>query len=81
VLLVGAGEMIALVAAHFAKSAAQAHDGGQPHAERGEALAQRLGGHTMPWPNCPARLHEFDVVVSCTASTCRSSAWAPWSAR
>ena len=32
------------------------------------ALAARLGGQAMGLAELPARLHEFDVVVSCTAS-------------
>ncbi|HEX4510177.1 MAG TPA: glutamyl-tRNA reductase, partial [Burkholderiaceae bacterium] len=35
---------------------------------RGAALAAKLGGAAMPLSELPARLAEFDVVVSCTAS-------------
>jgi len=37
--------------------------------ERGEALAKRFGAGVMPLADLPQRLHEFDAVISCTAST------------
>src|SRR5213076_2963345 len=37
--------------------------------ERGERLATRFGGEVMRLADLPSRLHEYDVVVSCTAST------------
>ena len=37
--------------------------------ERGEKLASRFGGEVMHLGEVPARLHEFDAVISCTAST------------
>ncbi|HUD34697.1 MAG TPA: glutamyl-tRNA reductase, partial [Variovorax sp.] len=37
--------------------------------ERGEQLAARFGGQAMRLADLPARLGEFDIVVSCTAST------------
>ena len=36
---------------------------------RGEALAARFGAQALRLADLPARLHEFDAVVSCTAST------------
>jgi glutamyl-tRNA reductase len=36
--------------------------------ERGEKLAARFGGEVMRLADLPARLHEFDIVVSSTAS-------------
>ena len=36
--------------------------------ERGEKLATRFGAETMRLADLPGRLHEFDVVISCTAS-------------
>ena len=70
VLFVGAGEMIELVATHFAARKPQVDGGGQPHAgarrEAGRPLRRR---GACAWPTCRQRLHEFDVVVSCTAST------------
>jgi glutamyl-tRNA reductase len=69
VLFVGAGEMIELAAAHFcAKNPRQVAIANRTLA-RGEALAARFGAATLPLAELPDRLHEFDVVVSCTAST------------
>ena len=36
---------------------------------RGEKLASRFGAQVMPLADLPGRLHEFDAVISCTAST------------
>ncbi|MFM9878952.1 MAG: glutamyl-tRNA reductase [Burkholderiaceae bacterium] len=69
VLFVGAGEMIELAAIHFcAKNPRQVAITNRTLA-RGEALAARFGAQTLPLAELPDRLHEFDVVVSCTAST------------
>ena len=69
VLLVGAGEMIELVAAHFAKQQPLSLAVANRTQERGETLAARFGGQALRLADLPDRLHEFDVVVSCTAST------------
>jgi glutamyl-tRNA reductase len=37
--------------------------------ERGEALASRFGAQALRLADLPTRLHEFDAVISCTAST------------
>ena len=37
--------------------------------ERGERLAARFGAESLRLSDLPARLHEFDAVISCTAST------------
>ena len=69
VLFVGAGEMIELAATHFAARQPQAIAIANRTLERGEKLATRLGGEVMRLADLPERLHEFDAVVSCTAST------------
>ena len=69
VLLVGAGEMIELTAAHFAARQPLAMTLANRTAERSERLARRFGAQAMALADLPLRLHEFDVVVSCTAST------------
>lgn len=69
VLLVGAGEMIENLAAHFAASGPAGIWIANRTAERGAALAERFGAQSMRLADVPARLHEFDVVASCTAST------------
>jgi glutamyl-tRNA reductase len=70
VLFVGAGEMIELAATHFAAKNPQAIVIANRTMERGEALAARFAGaSTMHLSELPSRLHEFDAVISCTAST------------
>jgi glutamyl-tRNA reductase len=69
VLFVGAGEMIELVATHFAAKTPKAMAVANRTLERGERLAARLGAQALRLADVPARLHEFDIVVSCTAST------------
>ena len=69
VLFVGAGEMIELAATHFAARSPKAMAIANRTLERGEKLANRLGGEVMRLADLPDRLHEFDAVVSCTAST------------
>jgi glutamyl-tRNA reductase len=69
VLFVGAGEMIELVATHFAARSPKAMALANRTLERGERLATRFGGEAMRLSDMPNRLHEFDAVISCTAST------------
>ena len=69
VLFVGAGEMIELVATHFAARAPKSMAIANRTLERGEKLAARFGAQTLRLADLPSRLHEFDVVVSCTASS------------
>ncbi|MBX3658636.1 MAG: glutamyl-tRNA reductase [Ramlibacter sp.] len=69
VLFVGAGEMIELAATHFAARNPKAIAIANRTLERGEKLASRFGGEVMRLSELPERLHEFDAVVSCTAST------------
>ncbi|RZI91870.1 MAG: glutamyl-tRNA reductase [Variovorax sp.] len=69
VLFVGAGEMIDLAVTHFAAKEPKAITIANRTMERGEALASRFGGEAMRLADLPARLAEFDIVVSCTAST------------
>jgi glutamyl-tRNA reductase len=69
VLFIGAGEMIELCATHFAAQKPRELVVANRTAERGLKLAERFNGHAMPLAELPARLHEFDIVVSCTAST------------
>ena len=69
VLFVGAGEMIELAATHFAARAPARMAVANRTLERGEKLATRFGAEAIRLADLPARLHEFDVVVSCTASS------------
>ncbi len=69
VLFVGAGEMIELAATHFAAKNPKGIAIANRTLERGEKLASRFGGEVMRLADLPSRLHEFDAVVSSTAST------------
>ena len=68
ILFVGAGEMIDLAATHFAARNPALMVIANRTLERGEALSKKFGAQTMPLADLPARLHEFDAVISCTAS-------------
>ena len=69
VLFVGAGEMIELCAAHFSAKSPKSMTVANRTSERGELLAQQIGARFMHLAELPNRLHEFDAVISCTAST------------
>ena len=69
VLFVGAGEMVELAATHFAARNPKGIAIANRTLERGEKLATRFGGEVMRLADLPSRLHEFDAVISCTAST------------
>ncbi len=69
VLFVGAGEMIELVATHFEARHPKAIALANRTLDRGERLASRFGGEAIRLSDMPDRLHEFDAVISCTAST------------
>ncbi|WP_225783851.1 glutamyl-tRNA reductase [Xenophilus sp. Marseille-Q4582] len=69
VLFVGAGEMIDLAATHFAARQPAKIAIANRSLDRGEKLAARFGAEVMRLADLPGRLHEFDIVVSCTAST------------
>jgi glutamyl-tRNA reductase len=69
ILFVGAGEMNELVATHFAAKQPKGMVIANRSLDRAELLAHRFGAGVMPLADLPARLHEFDAVISCTAST------------
>lgn len=69
VLFVGAGEMIELAATHFAARRPKSIAIANRTLERGERLATRFGAEVMRLAELPERLHDFDAIVSCTAST------------
>ncbi|MCB8745900.1 glutamyl-tRNA reductase [Rhodoferax sp. U2-2l] len=69
VLFVGAGEMIDLCATHFAAKNPKSIVIANRTLARGEELARKFGAEVMCLSDMPDRLHEFDAVVSCTAST------------
>ncbi|MFD2365166.1 glutamyl-tRNA reductase [Pseudoduganella sp. GCM10020061] len=69
VLFIGAGEMIELCATHFAAQSPKSITVANRTMERGEALADRFGGKAIRLAALPEQLHQFDIVVSCTASS------------
>src|SRR5690606_23851715 len=69
ILFVGAGEMIELCAAHFAALKPRNMVVANRTLERADILASRFAAKTMKLTDLPERLAEFDVIVSCTASS------------
>ena len=69
VLFIGAGDMIELCATHFAAQAPARLAVANRTAERAERLAHRFNGEALELKALAERLHEFDIVVSSTASS------------
>ncbi|HZE59983.1 MAG TPA: glutamyl-tRNA reductase [Burkholderiales bacterium] len=69
VLFIGAGEMIELCATHFAAQGPARMTVANRTLERAEKLAHRFGARTMELKALSDQLHEYDIVVSCTASS------------
>ena len=69
VLFIGAGEMIELCATHFAATTPRHMVVANRTVERADLLASKLSAKTMRLSELPDKLSEFDVVVSCTASS------------
>ena len=69
VLFIGAGEMIELCATHFAAQNPNSITIANRTMERGEALAHRFNGKAIRLADLPEKLHQFDIVISCTASS------------
>jgi glutamyl-tRNA reductase len=68
-LLVGAGEMIELAATHFASRGPRSITVANRTLERGSQLANRFGADAITLNEVTERLAQFDVVVTCTASS------------
>ena len=68
-LLIGAGDMIDLTATHFAARKPRSITIANRTLERGRELAARFGAEAITLNEMPERLHEFDIVVTSTAST------------
>jgi glutamyl-tRNA reductase len=69
VLLIGAGEMIELTATHFAAQAPARIAVANRTLERAERLATRFNARALELRSLAEHLHEYDIVVSCTASS------------
>ncbi len=74
VLFLGAGEMAAPTLAHLAARGPRQLKIANRSLERGEKLAGRFGAEAIRLSDLPARLGEFDAVISCTASSIISPA-------
>jgi len=68
-LLIGAGEMIDLAAAHFAAKHPKSITVANRTLERGEQLAARFGADAITLNELPDRLAQFDIIVTSTASS------------
>jgi len=68
-LFIGAGEMVELCATHFAAQAPARIAVANRTLERAQRLAHRFGGEALELKALPERLHEYDIVVSSTASS------------
>ncbi|MCB5190688.1 glutamyl-tRNA reductase [Methylobacillus arboreus] len=68
VLFIGAGEMIELCAEHFAAHRPLSLTVANRTLERGQELANSIGGNSMLLADLPERLAEFDIVITSTAS-------------
>src|SRR6266566_1944265 len=69
VLLIGAGEMIELAATHFAAQQPRGIAVASRTLERAESLARRFNAESFELRDLPERLPEYDIIVSCTASS------------
>jgi glutamyl-tRNA reductase len=69
VLFIGAGEMIELCATHFAAQNPKSITIANRTMERGEVLAHRFNGKAIRLAELADKLHQYDIVISCTAST------------
>ncbi|MDR1529103.1 MAG: glutamyl-tRNA reductase [Burkholderiales bacterium] len=67
-LLIGAGEMIELAAAHFAARHPKKIVVANRTLERGRDLADRLSAEAITLNEIPDHLAQFDMIVTCTAS-------------
>ena len=69
VLLIGAGEMIELCAAHFAAQKPKTITVANRTLERGEQLASRVHADAITLNELPERLAQFDIIITSTASS------------
>ena len=69
VLVIGAGEMIELVATHFRAHNPLSITVANRTVERAEALAARVGGNAIRLADLSTQLQHYDIVISCTASS------------
>lgn len=65
-LLIGAGETIELVARHLKSTGVREIGIANRTVERAEAVARSMGAHAMGLGEIPARLRDYDLVISST---------------
>jgi glutamyl-tRNA reductase len=68
-LLIGVGEMVELAATYFVAQGPQSVVVANRTLARGEAFAERFNATAIALEQLPERLHEFDIVITGTAST------------
>ncbi|HSN19813.1 MAG TPA: glutamyl-tRNA reductase, partial [Usitatibacter sp.] len=68
-LLIGVGEMVELAATYFVAQRPHTIVVANRTVARGEAFAERFGGQAIALAELPSRVHEFDVVITATASS------------
>jgi len=68
-VLVGVGEMVELAATYFVTQRPASVKVANRTLARGEEFAERFGGVAISLAQLPEHLHEFDIVVTGTAST------------
>ncbi len=68
VLLIGAGEMMELVAKHFYESGIQQIVVANRTLEKADSIAQQVNGHSITLGELPEQLHKADIVISSTAA-------------
>ena len=68
-VLVGVGEMVELAATYFVAQRPATVKVANRTLARGEEFAERFGATAISLAQLPERLHEFDIVVTGTAST------------
>ncbi len=69
ILFVGAGEMIELCMTHFAAKHPKKMCLANRNLAKGQEVAAKFNAQAFALSEIPEKLHEFDVVISCTAST------------
>ena len=68
ILLIGAGEIIALCASRFAAQSPKRLAIANRSLDRAQTLAARFHAEPLPLYALSEHLHEFDIVISCTAA-------------
>jgi len=68
-LLIGVGEMVELAATYFVAQQPQAVAVANRTLARGEAFAERFNGKAIALADLPAHIHEYDIVITGTASS------------